>query len=60
MEGEPVPGQLAVYDLTGRIVRTLFRSGEDIFLWDGAPPMGMHCLLEPTSSKELPQAGWPR
>jgi len=35
VEGEPVPGQLAVYDLSGRIVRTLFRSGDETFLWDG-------------------------
>lgn len=40
VEGEPVPGQLAVYDLTGRIVRTIFRSGEDTFPWDGCSADG--------------------
>ena len=39
-EGFPVPGQLAVYDLSGRIVRTLFRNGSDSFLWDGCSSSG--------------------
>ncbi len=43
-EGSPVPGQLVVYDLSGRMVRTLFRNGEDTFLWDGRD----------SSGKELP------
>ena len=39
-EGIPIPGQLAVYDLSGRIVRSLFRSGENSFLWDGSDSSG--------------------
>lgn len=40
VEGEPVPGQLAVYDLSGRIVRTLFRNCDSTFLWDGRSAEG--------------------
>ena len=39
-EGSPIPGQLVVYDLSGRIVRTLFRYGSDSFLWDGCSSSG--------------------
>ena len=39
-EGSPVPGQLAVYDLSGRTVRTLFRNGSESFLWDGCSSTG--------------------
>jgi hypothetical protein len=40
VEGEPIPGQLAVYDLSGRIVRTVFRNGENTFSWDGRSAEG--------------------
>jgi hypothetical protein len=40
VEGSPVPGQLAVYDLSGRIVRTIFRNSENSFLWDGCSADG--------------------
>jgi len=40
VEGTPVPGQLAVYDLSGRIVRTLFGNGSDTFFWDGCDSFG--------------------
>jgi hypothetical protein len=40
VEGEPVPGQLAVYDFTGRIVRTIFRNSDNTFLWDGRSSIG--------------------
>lgn len=40
VDGAPVPGQLAVYDLSGRIVRTLFQSGERSYLWDGHSSTG--------------------
>lgn len=40
VEGSPVPGQLAVYDLSGRIVRTLSMNVENRFLWDGRSSAG--------------------
>jgi len=40
VEGTPVPDQLSVYDLSGRIVRTLFRNGSSTFLWDGCNTSG--------------------
>lgn len=39
-EGSHIPGQLVVFDLSGRIVRTLFKSGGDTFLWDGCSSSG--------------------
>jgi hypothetical protein len=40
VEGEPIPGQLAVYDPSGRIVRTVFRNSENTFSWDGRSAEG--------------------
>jgi len=40
IEGTAIPDQLAVYDLSGRIVRTLFRNGGTTFLWDGCDSIG--------------------
>jgi hypothetical protein len=40
LAGTPVPTQLAVYDLSGCIVRALFRNGENSFLWDGCSASG--------------------
>ena len=48
VEGAPIPGQLAVYDLSGRVVRTLFRNGGGSFLWDG----------NDSSSEELPAGSY--
>ena len=32
---DPLPGQLVVYDISGRIVRVLYGNGGNSFLWDG-------------------------
>ncbi|MBD3278691.1 MAG: hypothetical protein GF388_10350 [Candidatus Aegiribacteria sp.] len=40
VDAHPVPGQLAVYDLSGRIVRTLVRGADEAFLWDGCDSEG--------------------
>jgi hypothetical protein len=40
VEGSPAPGQLVVYDLSGRMVRTISRNGEQTFLWDGCSADG--------------------
>ncbi|MBD3277294.1 MAG: hypothetical protein GF388_03255, partial [Candidatus Aegiribacteria sp.] len=40
VDAHPVPGQLAVYDLSGRIVRTLFKGADNAFLWDGCDSEG--------------------
>jgi len=37
---DPAPEQLTVYDLSGRIVRTLFRGADGTFLWDGCDSYG--------------------
>ncbi len=39
-EGSLVPSQLVVYDISGRIVRSLFSTGADTFLWDGRDSSG--------------------
>lgn len=38
--GDCIPGQLSIYDLSGRIVRTLNITGNGIFFWDGCDPYG--------------------
>ena len=40
VDASPVPGQLAVYDLSGRKVRTLCRGADGAFLWDGCDSEG--------------------
>ena len=37
---DPLPGQLVVYDISGHIVRVLYRSGCNSFLWDGCDSEG--------------------
>lgn len=39
-EGPALPGQLMVYDITGRLVRSLSDRQQDSFLWDGRDASG--------------------
>jgi len=39
-EGSSIPEQLVVYELSGRTVRTLIMSGENLFMWDGCSSTG--------------------
>jgi hypothetical protein len=39
-EGEALPGQLMVYDITGRLIRSLSDSEGSSFLWDGRDGTG--------------------
>ena len=40
VEGSPLPGQLMIYDTSGRLVRRLPSSGGRSFLWDGKDSQG--------------------
>ena len=40
VNADPLPGQLVVYDISGHIVRVLYRSGGNSFLWDGCNSEG--------------------
>jgi len=37
---DPLPNQLNIYDLSGRIVRTLDNTGDRVFLWNGCDACG--------------------
>ena len=37
---DPIPGQLVVYDISGHIVRVLYRNGRNSFVWDGCDSEG--------------------
>lgn len=37
---DPLPGQLLVYAMSGRLLRTLYQNGEGSFLWDGCDAEG--------------------
>ncbi len=39
-EGEALPGQLMVYDITGRLIRSLYDRQDSSFLWDGCDGSG--------------------
>ena len=40
VDADTLPGQLVVYDISGHIVRVLYRSGCNSFLWDGCDSEG--------------------
>jgi flagellar hook assembly protein FlgD len=39
-EGDPIPGQLMVYDITGRLIRSLSDREGSSFTWDGLDASG--------------------
>jgi hypothetical protein len=39
-EGESLPGQLMVYDITGRLIRSLSDRQGSSFIWDGMDASG--------------------
>ncbi len=40
VESDPLPGQLVVYDISGRMVRVLYENEGNSFLWDGCDSEG--------------------
>ncbi|MEN8209520.1 MAG: hypothetical protein ABFR50_09750 [Candidatus Fermentibacteria bacterium] len=40
VDADPLPGQLVVFDISGRMVRVLYGNGGNCFLWDGCDSEG--------------------
>ena len=40
VNADPLPGQLVVYDISGRMMRILYGNGGNSFLWEGCDSEG--------------------